>query len=85
MIKYADVKIDGSGDTPGEWDYSSYRPQIVSVFLGTNDEHGISVQSDEAVKTQYEQNFSKTYKNIIMNIREKYPMAHIIFPNRPAV
>lgn len=84
MIKYADVKIDGSGDTPGEWDYSSYRPQIVSVFLGTNDEHGISVQSDEAVKTQYEQNFSKTYKNMIMNIREKYPMAHIILISKPS-
>ena len=83
MLKYADVKVDGDSTNPGDWDYSSYRPQIVTVFLGTNDEHGISVQ-DETERAEYENNFSNTYTNMIKGLREKYPVAHIILISKPS-
>lgn len=83
MLKYADVKIDGDTTSPAEWDYSSYRPHIVTVFLGTNDEHGISVQKDETI-AEHKQKFADTYTDMVTGLREKYPMAHIILISKPS-
>ena len=64
---YADYWQD---DTTTKWDFSSYTPQVVVIFLGTNDYAGTSGSMGSE--------FYWAYCDFIAKIRDHYPNAHII-------
>ena len=63
---YAELWRDGVS----EWNFESYVPQVVTVFLGTNDYY-----ADEGAGAE---GFSAAYSAFIKKIRAKYPNASII-------
>ena len=59
------------------WDFNQYRPDVVLVAIGQNDNHPYdymkeSYQGDQAKK------WRNHYREFLLNLREKYPTAHIV-------
>lgn len=66
------------GATSEEWNFESYIPQVVVVFLGTNDYNGTNPRGSNP---QY---FYEQYKNLLKTINTKYPDAHIFCCSKPS-
>ena len=62
------------------WDHSKFTPQVVSVFLGINDNAG---DSESGVENPTEL-VTTTYKEFITELRGYYPKANIILCSRPS-
>jgi len=60
------------------WDYSKFIPQIVVVFLGTNDYSGTPVKGSDP---EY---FKAGYKDFLLELRGYYPNATIIGCSKPS-
>lgn len=67
-----------SGVTIANWDFESYIPQVVVVFLGTNDYSGTNPRGNNP------QFFYEQYKNLLKTIRSKYPNAHVFCCAKPS-
>ncbi|UKI38702.1 MAG: GDSL-type esterase/lipase family protein [Clostridiales bacterium] len=76
QYKYANPLF--SGATNANWNFESYIPQVVVVFLGTNDYSGTNPRGNNP---QY---FYEQYKNLLKTIRQKYPDAHIFCCAKPS-
>ncbi|MBE7038032.1 MAG: hypothetical protein E7404_03920 [Ruminococcaceae bacterium] len=72
---YANPNV--SGATLKEWNFDEYIPQVVVVFLGTNDYGGTNPRGNNP---QY---FYEQYKNFLKTISSKYPDAHIFCCSKP--
>lgn len=64
-----------SYDSGTKWDFTAYIPQVVVVFLGTNDESGTNGQKGEE--------FYQAYCTFLENIKGKYPTATVICCAKP--
>ncbi len=62
---------------PKLWDFSKYRPHVVIVALGQNDNHPVDYMAEdyEGEKAVY---WRKKYKEFILNLRNHHPKAEII-------
>lgn len=78
MSKYCD--IPASAGEHQLWDHSKFIPQVVSVFLGINDNAG---DSESGVENPTEL-VTTTYKEFITELRGYYPKANIILCSRPS-
>jgi lysophospholipase L1-like esterase len=56
-----------------KWDFNSYIPDLVIIALGQNDSSTITLNNKIT-----SEDWKNHYKNFILNIRKKYPKAHII-------
>lgn len=57
------------------WDFSQYVPDLILINIGTNDEPYIIGQDDPDNSLE---NFVKSYKSMVNNLRKKAPEARII-------
>lgn len=59
------------------WDFEEYRPDVVLVAIGQNDNH-----PEDYMKEDYQGEkavcWREHYKQFLLHLREKYPEAHII-------
>lgn len=78
----ADVKI--AGETHEQWNFDNYTPQVVVVFLGTNDYLGTNEVTHPGVgRGAVPEEFKLAYINFLESIREKYPDATVICCSKP--
>lgn len=73
QFMYSEIYTDGNAEginmsTKAEHSFGDYSPQLVVIWLGTNDE--AAPVDEETFKTAYEK--------LMGNVREKYPDAHIL-------
>ncbi len=80
QFEYADILVDGSYNmsTKAAWGFEEQEPQIVSVFLGTNDRAGVSSASFDDPEAYFEEN----YQAFLERIRFEYPNATILCLSR---
>ena len=79
QFNYSDIVVPSKNMSTREtWNFMKYRPQVVVVWLGTNDNAGMSKAGIEN-PTQY---FQDNYVKLLENIRAKYPFASIICCSR---
>ena len=59
------------------WDFQEYRPDVVLVAIGQNDNHPEDYMKEDyyGEKAVY---WREHYKQFLLHLREKYPEAHII-------
>lgn len=60
-----------STETQVQWDHSQYQPQVIVIFLGTND-NGYSIDD-----------FCNAYVSFLKNMRKNYPNAAIVCCGKP--
>lgn len=76
----SDVKF---GDEAHEdWDFSLYQPQVMVIFLGTNDYNG-SVYDGVWEPGSNGEYFREKYIDMLQLIREKYPETNILCVTKP--
>lgn len=61
-------------DTIADFDFSSWKPDVVVVGLGTN---------DLSENNYIDEKFRVSYAEFIKSIRKRYPVAHIVAVNSP--
>ena len=80
----ADIYVDNSGflgnlngyvQSTNPWSFDETEPQVVVIWLGTNDYLGTSGNAGAAFKT--------AYVDFLETVREKYPDATVICCSRP--
>ena len=76
QYKYANPLFSGAAKE--NWNFESYVPNVVVVFLGTNDYSGTNPRGNNP---QY---FYEQYKNLLNTVRSKYPDAHIFCCAKPS-
>lgn len=76
--QYAYANPVTSGANLKEWNFEKYIPQVVVVFLGTNDHNGTNPRGNNP---QY---FYEEYKKFLKTISSKYPDAHIFCCSKPS-
>lgn len=59
------------------WDFNQYRPDVVLVAIGQNDSHPYDYMK-EFYQGEQAKNWRKHYREFLLNLREKYPTAHIV-------
>lgn len=59
------------------WDFQKYRPDVVLVAIGQNDNHPTDYMK-EAYQGEKAAYWRKHYREFLLKLREKYPDAHII-------
>lgn len=59
------------------WDFSNYRPHVVIVAIGQNDNHPIDYMKED-YDCEQSKNWRSHYKQFIQKLRETYPTAPII-------
>lgn len=59
------------------WDFSLYRPQLVIVAIGQNDNHPEDYMKEEPNGAKA-QNWKKHYEAFLRKLRSTYPQAHIV-------
>lgn len=65
------------------WDFSRYRPEIVSIALGTND---LSYGDSKAQRLPFDSaKFVSEYINFVQHVKSKYPSAQVVLLNSPIV
>lgn len=62
---------------PTTWDFSQYIPQLVIVAVGQNDSNPVNYMADDA-SSERSLMWKQRYRVFLLEIREKYPDAHII-------
>lgn len=74
LYGYTDIGIENTLgiNEHTEWDFGSFKPDVITVNLGTNDE---SFTKDIPERTE---NFKRAYMDFIGAVRKKNPNAHII-------
>ena len=76
QYEYANPFVTGA--TTKKWDFQTYVPQVVVLFLGTNDYGGTIPRGGNP------QFFYERYCDFLDTISSKYPSAHIICCSKPS-
>lgn len=76
--QYAYANPNTAGASVEKWDFELYIPQVVVVFLGTNDYSGTNPRGNNP---QY---FYEEYKKFLKTINSKYPDAHVFCCSKPS-
>jgi len=76
----ADVKR--GSEEHEEWDFTTYQPQVMVIYLGTNDYNG-SVKDEVHKAGSNPEYFIEKYEEMLGIIREKYPDTHILCVSKP--
>lgn len=62
-----------------DWDFSSYKPDVVLFAVGQNDQHNEGGRPDNDIyDSAFRERWKKRYKEIICDLAEKYPNAVFI-------
>jgi lysophospholipase L1-like esterase len=78
---YANADLTTAGRRP--WDFSRYRPQIVSIALGTND---LSKGDGKTPRAPFDSaTFVQAYITFVKFVRSRYPTAQIALLSSPMV
>ena len=73
MPAQIDFALPDYGDL-GDWDHSQFIPDVVVTVLGTNDWSVINPGAEK---------FRAGYKTMLIDLRERFPKAHIVTVNGP--
>ncbi|MDO5125041.1 MAG: GDSL-type esterase/lipase family protein [Ruminococcus sp.] len=60
------------------WDFSLYTPSVVIFAIGQNDNHHEGHEDFDINDTEYRSKWKNAYKNIISDLRSKYPKATFV-------
>ncbi|MFP5080038.1 GDSL-type esterase/lipase family protein [Pedobacter sp. JCM 36344] len=75
--------IDFKPDNTQMWDFSTYKPTIVSIALGTND---LSKGDGKTPRAAFDQKvFIESYLSFVKQIKSKYPKAKIALISSPMI
>lgn len=58
-----------------DWDFSLYTPHVVIIAIGQNDPHNEGHEDNDISNPEYRGKWKTKYKEIIMDLRSKYPKA----------
>lgn len=61
-----------------EWDFSKYTPNVVIFAVGQNDTHNEGHDDFDIKDKEYRLKWKKRYKEIILDLRAKYPKAFFV-------
>ena len=64
------------GVTP--WDFELYTPDVVLFAVGQNDPHNEGHEDFDIADPEYRAKWKNAYKNIILDLRNKYPNATFV-------
>ncbi len=76
-------KADFVPDSPREWDFSKYKPNVVSIALGTND---LSDGDGQHPRSPFDSSvFVTEYIKFVQTVKSKYPDAQVALLSSPMV
>ena len=62
-----------------DWDFSRFTPDVVIMAVGQNDPHCEGQPDRDISDPEYRAKWKGKYKEITLNLMEKYPDAHFVF------
>lgn len=61
-----------------KWDFTKYIPNVVIFAVGQNDPHREGCPDNDITDPAYREKWKSRYKDIILDLKSKYPKAHFI-------
>ncbi len=81
-VQFLSSDMIRSDEKHEEWNFNEYQPQVMVIYLGTND-YNDSVKDEKHGAGSNPEYFIEKYEEMLYLIREKYPETHILCVSKP--